>query len=98
MGNREGVPALTGWVGRADRAHQNALDNLLPFAVVAFALQAAHLSTGLSRTAALAFLVARLVHGLAYLLGIQGVRTLAWNIGLAATFVAALPLIGVLQF
>lgn len=98
MGNREDVPPLTGWVGRAQRAHQNALENLLPYAVVAFALQAADVSTWLSQTAALVFLGARITHGLSYLAGIQGVRTLSWNVGFAATVAAAIPLLGLLRF
>jgi uncharacterized MAPEG superfamily protein len=91
------VPAVTGWVGRAARAHANALENLLPFAVVAAAIQLAGVSNGWSQAAALTFLGARLVHGLAYLLGIQGVRTLAWNIGFAATIATAVPLLSVLR-
>lgn len=97
MGNRENVPPVTGWVGRAQRAHANALENLAPFAVIAIAIQIAGASNGLSQTAALVFLAARLVHGIAYLLGIKGVRTLAWNIGFAATFATALPLLGLVK-
>ena len=98
MGNREDVPPVTGWPGRAQRAHANALENLVPFAVVAISVQIVDASTGLSRTAALVFLAARLVHGIAYLLGIQGVRTLAWNIGFAATVATAVPLLPLLRF
>ena len=98
LGNRENVASPTGWVGRAERAHKNALENLLPYAIIAFALQAAGTSMALSQGAALVFLAARLVHGLSYLAGIQGIRTLAWNVGIIATFAVALPLLGVLRF
>lgn len=98
MGNRENVPAMTGWVGRAQRAHANAVENLLPFAVIAIAVQLANVSNGLSQTAALIFLVARLIHGITYFAGVQGARTLAWNAGFAATIATALPLLSVLRF
>jgi uncharacterized MAPEG superfamily protein len=29
FGNREGLPPLTGWAGRAQRAHRNMLENLV---------------------------------------------------------------------
>jgi uncharacterized MAPEG superfamily protein len=92
LGNRENVPELTGWVGRAQRAHWNALENLVPFAVIAIAVQLAGASTEISRFAALTFLAARVVHGLTYVAGIPVVRTLAWNVGFAATLATALPL------
>ena len=98
MGNREDAPKVTGWVGRAQRAHGNALENLLPFAVIALAVQGANVSTELSQGAAVVFLFARLTHGISYLLGAKGVRTLAWNIGFAATFATAVPLISAMRF
>ena len=33
-GNREALPAITGWAGRARRAHANMLENLVVFAIV----------------------------------------------------------------
>lgn len=96
LGNREAPLELAGWVGRASRAFSNLLENLVPFAIVAFALQAAGLSSGLSDAAALAFLIARIGNALAYILGIQGLRTLLYNAGVAATFVTAAPLLSAL--
>src|SRR5258705_10918112 len=34
VGNREGLPELTGWGGRATRAHRNMLENLVLFAAL----------------------------------------------------------------
>src|SRR2546426_9506669 len=34
VGNREGMPVLTGWGGRATRAHRNMLENLVLFAAL----------------------------------------------------------------
>ena len=33
-GNREGMPKIGGWAGRAARAHRNMLENLVLFAVL----------------------------------------------------------------
>src|SRR5258708_20169853 len=34
VGNREGLPEITGWGGRAARAHYNMLENLVLFAAL----------------------------------------------------------------
>src|ERR1700741_4901985 len=36
-GNRENMPEMPGWAGRAARSHQNMLENLVLFAIVVFA-------------------------------------------------------------
>src|SRR5437867_7404580 len=36
VGNREGMPEITGWGGRAARAHRNMLENLVLFASLVF--------------------------------------------------------------
>jgi uncharacterized MAPEG superfamily protein len=35
-GNREGLPEMSGWAGRAQRAHRNMLESLILFAILAF--------------------------------------------------------------
>src|SRR5215510_9806696 len=40
-GNREGLPEITGWAGRAQRAHRNMLESLVLFAILVFAAKAA---------------------------------------------------------
>ncbi|MFN7610385.1 MAG: MAPEG family protein [bacterium] len=98
LGNRENMPELTGWRERARRAHANALESLLPFAIVAIAVQLADASNEISRLASLAFLAARVIHGLSYLSGVLGLRTLAWNAGLIATFATVFPFAKSLPF
>jgi len=78
MGNRENMPPITGWPGRAMRAHGNMLENLLPFTALVLA---AHL-TGhvgyLTQLGAIVFFVARAAYVVIYIAGIPGLRTLAW--------------------
>src|SRR5258708_20677134 len=41
VGNREGMPVLTGWGGRATRAHRNMLENLVLFTALVLVSAAA---------------------------------------------------------
>jgi uncharacterized MAPEG superfamily protein len=84
-GNREDAPAATGAAGRGLRAHRNLLENLLPFTIAILAARAIGVSDTLTLAGAWLFLVARVVHALAYLADIAGVRTLAYVAGMVAT-------------
>lgn len=94
-GNRDDMPAIEGWPGRARRAHQNMLENLVLFAIlvlVAHVTQRANATTALG---AMIFFWARLAHGVVYLAGVSYVRTALWGlsvIGLAIIFFQLLPL------
>ncbi len=97
MGNRstEGLPALGGWAGRAVRAHENLKENYPAFAVaVLLLLVAGGQGERVTEIAAIVFLVARLVHMGAYLVGIPIIRTLAWATGWVATLVILLQVVG----
>ena len=93
MGNRETIAAPTGAARRAIRAHQNLLENAVPFAIVVLTAQALHISTQATRIAALVFIFARLVHALVYVRGIPVVRTFAWLTGLVATIVIGFAIV-----
>ena len=79
-------------VARVLRAHRNATDNILPFALLGFV----YVLAGASGTAAAivfgAFTVARLAHSFAYLGGKQPWRSVFYSAGALAT----LALIGLL--
>lgn len=87
MGNRETIPGPEGAARRAQRAHQNLIENAVPFAIAVLVAQALHFSTPITKGAALAFIAARVVHALVYIAGIPVVRTLAWVVGVVATIV-----------
>lgn len=78
MGNRETSPPVAAWVGRADRAQRNHHDNLAMIAVV---ILVAHLSGTADRVSAVASAVvlgSRLLHSVAYILGLTGLRSTAY--------------------
>jgi uncharacterized MAPEG superfamily protein len=82
-GNREDLPPITGWAGRARRAHFNMLESLVVFAIV---ILVAHLAGKANATTALGaalFFWARLAYALIYLVGVPWLRTAAWAVSLA---------------
>ena len=82
---RQAGPAAIGAAGRGARAHRNLLENLLPFAIAILAARSIGVSDTLTLAGAWLFLVARVVHAVAYTAGITGVRTLAYVAGLVGT-------------
>ena len=89
-GNREGLPEITGWAGRARRAHYNMLESLVLFAALVLVAQA--IGKGTSSSVLLGsqlFLWGRLAYAVIYLAGIPWLRTAVWLVsvvGLALVF------------
>jgi uncharacterized MAPEG superfamily protein len=86
-GNREGLPPMTGWVGRAQRAHLNMLENLVLFAPLVLIADMTNRNVELG---AQIFFWARLVYAIVYIIGIPWLRTTIWGIsavGLVMIFV-----------
>jgi uncharacterized MAPEG superfamily protein len=78
VGNREDMPKLMGWAGRAERAHLNMMINLVLFA--SLELAAAILGKGNATTmlGAQLFFWCRLAYAVIYLAGLPWLRTLSW--------------------
>ena len=88
-GNREGLPEMTGWAGRAARAHRNMLESLVLFAILVLVAKAAGVRNDMTLLGAQLFFWGRVAHGLLYIAGITWVRTAAWAVsivGLALIF------------
>ena len=77
-GNREGLPEIVGWAGRARRAHLNMLENLVLFAALVLIAAVAGKANATTAMGAMIFFWARLAYALIYLIGIPWLRTLAW--------------------
>ncbi|HEY6719549.1 MAG TPA: MAPEG family protein [Reyranella sp.] len=77
-GNREGLPEIVGWAGRARRAHLNMLENLVLFSALVLIAAVAGKANATTAMGAMIFFWARLVYALIYLIGIPWLRTLAW--------------------
>ena len=72
------------WARRLMKAHANAVENLVVFAALVLAAQAAGISNGATATACIVYFWARVVHALAYTFAVPWVRTLAFAVGFVA--------------
>lgn len=74
---------LPDWVNRANRAHMNSIESLLPFAAVVLVASSAGVSTSITATSAVVFFYARLAHALLHIGGFSlfMARTLVFTVG-----------------
>jgi uncharacterized MAPEG superfamily protein len=77
-GNREDVPAYTGWAGRAKRAHLNMIENLVLFAALVLIAAVSGKANATTAMGAMIFFWARFAYAVIYVAGIPWLRTLAW--------------------
>ena len=82
FGNREGMPVLTGWAGRAYRAHHNMLENVVLFAALVLVAVVAQKTNDKTLLGAQLFLWARLAYAVIYVAGIPFLRTAAWLVSI----------------
>ena len=82
-GNREDLPAITGWAGRARRAHANMLENLVVFAIVVLVAHVAGKANATTALGAALFFWARLAYAVIYVAGVPWLRTAAWAVSVA---------------
>jgi uncharacterized MAPEG superfamily protein len=78
LSNRDSMPDVKPWVGRADRAGQNHHDNLAMIAAVILIAQVTGQSDEVTAYASIALLCCRVIHGVAYILGVPALRSLAY--------------------
>jgi uncharacterized MAPEG superfamily protein len=83
---------LPPWVNRANRAHQNAVENFAPFAAVVLIAQLIGLSTSVTAACAAVYFYARLAHALVHVsgFGLFKARTLLFTIAWIAFLVDAI--------
>jgi uncharacterized MAPEG superfamily protein len=77
-GNRENIPDILGWAGRAARAHRNMLESLVLFAALVLTAQAAGISNAMTVLGAQLFLWGRVAYAVLYVAGVPWARTAAW--------------------
>jgi uncharacterized MAPEG superfamily protein len=87
VGNRDGMPEITGWGGRATRAHRNMLENLVLFTALVLVAVAAGKTNGMTLLGAQLFVWARLAYAVIYVAGIVWLRTAAWAVSMAGLIV-----------
>ncbi|HTR88046.1 MAG TPA: MAPEG family protein [Reyranella sp.] len=91
-GNREDMPTLTGFAGRARRAHLNMLENLPLFIALVLIAVVAQKANATTAMGALVFFWARLIYAVIYLLGIPWLRTVAWAASVVGLIMIAVQL------
>ena len=83
VGNREGLPELPGWAGRAVRANRNMAENLALFAAVVLAAAVIDKSNNMTMLGAQLFFYARIAYAVCYIGGFIWLRTLSWLVSIA---------------
>jgi uncharacterized MAPEG superfamily protein len=73
--------AMPGWAARAKKAHQNAVENLAPFAALVIAAHLTGAANEATAWAAITYFWARVAHYLLYMSNIPFVRTATFAIG-----------------
>ena len=89
LGNRDNLPALEGWAGRAQRAQRNMLENLVVFAVLVLVAHVAGKTNAATAFGAQLFFWARLAYAPVYVIGIPWLRTGLW----AVSFIGMLQIL-----
>jgi uncharacterized MAPEG superfamily protein len=79
-GNRENMPEITGWAGRAVRAHRNMVENLMLFAALVLVGHAAGKLNATTALGAQLFIWARLAYAVVYVIGVPWLRTGIWAV------------------
>ena len=93
VGNRDDPPEMSIVAARLDRAKNNMLEALPIFLALALLAMVTDHDSRAVRSAALVFLVARVVYVPAYLSGIPMFRSLVWLIGTVGLAMMAWPLV-----
>ncbi len=98
MGNRDALPERTGMAARGVRAHQNHLENLVPFAIIVLIAHVIGASNNVTIACTTIFFVSRIAHagfylaGITRLPGVNGVRSIAYFVSLFSMLVYATQL------
>jgi len=93
VGNREDMPPLTGWVGRAQRAHYNMLENLVLFAALILVTEVTNRNNALTGMGAQLFFFARFVYAIVFIAGVPWLRTAVWAVSAAGLVLIFLQLL-----
>jgi uncharacterized MAPEG superfamily protein len=86
-GNRDGLPPLVGFAGRAQRAHWNMLENLPLFIALVFIAVTTGKFSATTFFGCQLFFWGRLAHWVIYLIGIPWLRTIAWLVSVVGLIV-----------
>ncbi len=92
-GNRDDVPALTGWVARAQRAHRNMLESLVLFAALVLVAVDVNATNAMTALGAQLFFWGRVAYAVVYIAGIPWLRTGVWAVSVVGLVLIFLQLV-----
>ena len=92
-GNRDNMPDIQGWAGRAARAHRNMLENLVLFAALVLSAQAVGVSNTMTVLGAQLFLWGRVAYAVLYIAGVPWARTGAWAVSVLGMLLILMQLV-----
>ena len=92
-GNRDDLPAIGGWAGRAKRAHLNMLESLPLFAALVLIAAVAQKANATTALGAALFFWARLAYAVVYVVGVPWLRTAVWAVSVVGMGLIALQLL-----
>jgi len=92
-GNRDNMPDVQGWAGRAARAHRNMLESLVLFAALVLSAHAVGASNATTVLGAQLFLWGRVAYAVLYIAGVPWVRTGAWAVSVAGMLMILLQFV-----
>ena len=81
-GNRDDMPDIEGWPGRAIRAHRNMLESLVLFAILVLVAHLTQSANAMTALGAMIFFWARVAYAGVYVAGLPWVRTAIWGISI----------------
>lgn len=81
-GNRDNMPYILGWAGRAERAQRNMLESLVLFAPLVLAAHVSGISNPVTILGAYVYLWGRVAYAFLYVAGIPWARSGAWLLSL----------------
>lgn len=84
VGYPDNPPPQSPWARRLQKAHLNAVENLVVFATLILAAHALDISTVVTAQAAVIYFWARVAHAVVYTLAIPWLRTIAFTVGFLA--------------
>src|SRR5262249_38787019 len=87
VGNRDDMPVMQGFAGRAQRAHRNMLESLVLFAVLVLLAQVTGKANAMTALGAQLFFWGRMAYAVVYWMGIPGVRPAAWRVSIIGLLV-----------
>jgi uncharacterized MAPEG superfamily protein len=93
VANRENLPEMKGWAGRACRAHRNMLENMVLFIPLVLIAVVASKGNATTLLGAQLFFWARLAYAAIYLAGIPWARTGAWTVSVVGLIMICSQLI-----